>query len=67
MLVIARDHQQSVTLLNRETGEIIGTVGLSSKLSNVRMSFDLPVSIRVIRTELLEDYKRAQASIASKG
>ena len=67
MLVVARDHKQSVTLINRESGEVIGTVGLTSNLSNVRLAFDLPNEIRVIRTELLPDYQRAKDSIASKG
>lgn len=67
MLVVARDHKQSVTLINRESGEVIGTVGLTSNLSNVRLAFDLPDEIRVIRTELLPDYQRAKDSIASKG
>ena len=67
MLVVARDHKESVTLINRESGEVIGTVGLTSNLSNVRLAFDLPDSIRVVRSELLEDYQRAKSSIAGKG
>jgi sRNA-binding carbon storage regulator CsrA len=67
MLVISRDHKESVTLLDRKTGEVLGTVGLTSNMSNVRIGFNLCDSIRVVRTELVDDYQRAKESIASKG
>lgn len=53
MLVLARKRNQGVTLRDKHSGEILGTVIVSAiRGDQVRLGFDFPRHIEVMREEI---------------